>query len=90
MLCTFFRSLALFYQTDVDTASEENFNTKNPEQDVRLIENLASRNNTKNTDYERKKSAKSFEISQMTKIKAKLGRVHNLLVVKKQVYFQQR
>ncbi|XP_018487793.1 uncharacterized protein LOC108858346 [Raphanus sativus] len=57
LLSTFFRGLDLAYKTTLDTASEGNFNTRNPEEVVRLIENLASSNSTKNTDYERRKSA---------------------------------
>ena len=41
----------------LDTASEGNFNTRNPEEVVRLIENLASNNSTKNTDFQKRKSA---------------------------------
>ena len=41
----------------LDASSEGNFNTKIPEEAVRLIENLASSNSTKNTDFERRKSA---------------------------------
>lgn len=42
---------------DPDIASEGHFNTRNPKETVRLIENLASINNTKNTNFKRKKSA---------------------------------
>ena len=41
----------------LDASSIGNFNTGNPEEAVRVIENLASNNNTKNTDFERKRSA---------------------------------
>ena len=41
----------------LDASSNGNFNTRNTEEDVRVIENLASNNSTKNTDFERKKSA---------------------------------
>ncbi|KAL0854260.1 hypothetical protein Bca101_059412 [Brassica carinata] len=48
LLCTFFRGIALKYQMALDTASEGNFTTRNPENAVKLIDNLASSNNTKN------------------------------------------
>lgn len=57
----------------------------NPEEVVRLIEDLAYTNSTKNTDYERKKSVDSLEKGQMAEVKAKLDTVHNLL--KKHVSF---
>ena len=55
LLSTFFRGIALAYQMALDSASDGNFNTRNPEEAVRLIENLASSNSTNNTDFERKK-----------------------------------
>lgn len=67
----------------LDTASERNFNTRNPEEALRLIENLASSNNTKNTDFERKKSAAMLGKEKMDEVRAKLDSVHKLL--KKQV-----
>ena len=57
LLNSFFRSIAVQYQMALDASSEGNFNTKIPEEAVRLIENLASSNSTKNTDFERSKSA---------------------------------
>ena len=39
------------------SSSNGNFNTRNPEEPVKVIENLASSNITKNTDFERKRSA---------------------------------
>lgn len=69
----------------LDTTSDENFNTKNLEEVVRFIKNLASSNNTKTTNYERKKSGDSLDKEQMVEVKAKLNNVHKLL--KKQVIF---
>ncbi|KAL0749497.1 hypothetical protein Bca101_031500 [Brassica carinata] len=69
---------------ELDIASEGNFNTRNPEEAVRLIENLASSNNTKNTDYERRKSA-TLGKEELDDVKAKLDSVHKIL--KKQVSF---
>lgn len=63
----------------LDTSNVENFNTRNPVEAVRLIENLANSSNTKNTDFERKKSVASLEKEQMDKIRAKLNVVHELL-----------
>ena len=57
----------------LDTASEGNLNTKNPEKDMRLIENLASINSTKNTDFERRKVAASLGKEQLIDVKAKLA-----------------
>ena len=59
LLSTFFRGIALRYQMALDTASEGNFNTRNPVEALRLIENLANSSSTKNTDFERKKSVSS-------------------------------
>ena len=44
----------------LDTTSEGNFNTRNPVEAMRLIENLANSSSTKNTDFERKKSVASL------------------------------
>ena len=52
---------------------------------MRLIENLASSNNTKNTDFERKKSATTLGKEQLNDVKAKLDSVDKLL--KKQINF---
>ena len=62
----------------LDTASEGNFNTRNPEEGLRLIQNLASSNSTKNTDFERRKSA-TLGKEEMDDVKAKLDSVHKLL-----------
>ena len=56
----------------LDASSEGNFNTRNPEEAVRLIENLASINSTKNTDFERRKSAGILGKDQMDEVKAKM------------------
>ena len=63
----------------LDTASEGNFNTRNPVEALRLIENLANNNSTKNTDFERKKSVASLGKEHMDEVKAKLDVVHELL-----------
>ena len=68
---------------DLDTASEENFNIRNPEETVRLIENLAFYNTTKNTNFERRRSVAILGNEHMDEVKAKLDSVHKLL--KKQV-----
>lgn len=69
----------------LDTASEGNFNTRNSEEVVRLIENFASSNSTINTDFERRKSTTIPGKEQMQDVKAKLDSVHKLL--RKQVSF---
>ena len=69
----------------LDASSNVNFNTRNPEEAVKVIENLASRNNSKNTDFEKKRSATILGNEQMDEVKAKLDSVHKLL--KKQVSF---
>jgi len=63
----------------LNTASEGNFNTRNPVEAVRLIENLANSSSTKNTDFERKKSVASLGKEQMDEVRAKLDVVHELL-----------
>lgn len=85
LLSTFFRGLALVYQMALNTVGEGNFNTRNPEEAVKLIEKLASNKSTKNTDYERKKSADSLDKGQVAEVKAKLDSVQRLL--KKQFNF---
>ena len=85
LLSTFFRGITLAYQMALDTVSERNFNTRNPKEAVRLIKNLASSNNTKNIDFERKISVTTLENEQLDDIKAKLNSVHKLL--KKHVSF---
>ena len=69
----------------LDTTSEDNFNTRNPEEETRLVENLASSNSTKNTDYERKKSVSSMKMQQLDDVKANLDGVHKRFM--KQVSF---
>ena len=63
----------------LDTSSNGNFNTRNPGEAVKVIENLASSNSTKNTDFERRKSATILGNDQMDEVKAKLNSVHKLL-----------
>ena len=69
----------------IDSANDGNFNTRNPEEAIRLIENLASCNSTKNTNFERKNSAPALGKEQLKDVKAKLDSVHKLL--RKQVSF---
>ncbi|KAF8107452.1 hypothetical protein N665_0121s0006 [Sinapis alba] len=63
----------------LNTASEGNFSTKNHEEATRLIENLASNSNTKNTDFERKKSTPSMSKEQIEEVKAKLDSFQKFL-----------
>ena len=67
----------------LDASSDGNFNTRNSEEAVRVIENLASSNSTKNTDFERKRSGTIVGNDQMDEVKAKVGSVrkpvHKLL-----------
>ena len=72
LLSTFFRDIALAYQMALDSASDGNFNTRNPEEAVRLIENLASSNNIKNTDFERNKLTTTLGKEKLEDGKAKL------------------
>ena len=53
----------------LDASSNGNFNTRNPEEAVKVIENLASNNITKNTDFERKRYAAFFGNDQMDEVK---------------------
>ena len=68
----------------LDTASEGKFNTRNPVEVVRLIENQANSSSTKSTDFERKKYVASLGKEQMDEVRAKLDVVHELL--RKQVF----
>ena len=63
----------------LDASSNWNFNTRNSEEAVKVIENLASSSSTKNTDFERKRSATILGNDQMDEVKAKLDSVHKLL-----------
>ena len=72
----------------LDTASEGNFNTRNPVEAMRLIENLANSSSTKYTDFERKKFAASLGKEQMDEVRGKLDVVHELL--RKQVFSAER
>ena len=65
LLNTLFRGIALAYQIALDSCSDGYFNTRNPEEAIRLIENLVSCNNTKNTDFERKKMAPALGKEQL-------------------------
>ena len=56
----------------LDASSDGNFKTRNPEEVVRVIENLVSINITKNTDFERKRSAAILENDQMDEVRAYL------------------
>ena len=61
------------YKKALDDSRDGNFNTRNPEEAVRAIENLASSNSIKNTDFERKRSAAILGKDQMDEMKAKLA-----------------
>ncbi|CAE6227187.1 unnamed protein product [Arabidopsis arenosa] len=71
----------------LDAASNGNFNTRYPIDDVTLIENLACSNSTKNADFERQKIAGAITGTQFAEVNAKLDSVHNLLTGKKAVHF---
>ena len=79
LLNTFFRGIVVQYKMALDASSDGNFNTRNPEEAVRVIENLASSNITKNTEFERKRSASILGNDQIDEARAKLDSVHNLL-----------
>ena len=63
----------------LDAFSNGSFNTRNPEEAVKVIKNLASSSSTKNTDFDRKVSATILGNDQMDEVKAKLDSVHKLL-----------
>ncbi|CAG7862820.1 unnamed protein product [Brassica rapa] len=77
------KGISLAYQMALGSANDGNFNTSNPEEAVRLIENLVSSNSTKNTYFERKKSTTILGKELLDDVKAKVDSVHKLL--KKQV-----
>ena len=79
LLSTFFRGIAVQYQMALDASSDGNFNTRNPEEALRVIENLASNHSTNNTDFERKRSVAILGKDQMDEVKAKLNCGHKLL-----------
>lgn len=53
----------------LDIASEGNFNTMNPEEATRLIENMTYSNSIKNSKYERRKSAAGLDKEQMNRLR---------------------
>lgn len=53
----------------LDIASEGNFNTMNPEEAKRLIENMTYSNSIKNSKYERRKSAAGLDKEQMNRLR---------------------
>ena len=59
----------------LDASINRNFNTRNPKEAVKVIKNLASSSSTKNTDFERKRSASILGNDQMDEVKAKLDSV---------------
>ena len=63
----------------LDASSNGNFNTRNPKEAVKVIENLESSSSTKNTDLERKKFVTILGNDQMDEVKVKLDSVHKLL-----------
>ncbi|CAE6126025.1 unnamed protein product [Arabidopsis arenosa] len=75
------------YQIALDAASNGNFNTRYPIDDVALIENLACSNSMKNADFERKKIAGAITGTEFAEVNAKLDSVHSLLIGKKVVHF---
>ena len=79
LLSTFYRGIVVLYQMALDASSNRNSNTMNPEEAVKVIENLASSSSTKNTDFERKRSATILGNDQMDEVKANLDSVHKLL-----------
>ena len=74
LLSTFYRGIAVQYQMALDASSNGNFNTRNLEETVKVIENLASSSGTKNTSFERKRSATILGYDQMDEVKAKLDK----------------
>lgn len=78
LLSIFLIGIVLVYHKALYTASEGHFNT-------RLIEILTSSNSTKNTNFERNKSAANLGKEQMDGVKENLDNVHKLF--KKQVSF---
>ena len=79
LLSTFYRGITIQFQMALDASSHGNFNTRNPEEAVKVIENLASSSSTKNTDFEMKKSFASLGKEQMDEVRGKLYVVDELL-----------
>ena len=77
LLCTFYRGIALKYQMALDTASEGNFSTQNPHDAVKLIDNLASSNSTKNIG--KAKSVSFLGKEQINEFQSQLDNVQRLL-----------
>ena len=53
VLITFFGGITLAYQMPIESSIKGNFNNRNPEDAVRLIENLASCSSAMDTDFKR-------------------------------------
>jgi len=63
----------------LDASRNGNFNTRNPEEVVKVIENQTSSSNTRKNNFERKRSATILGNDQMDEVKAKLDSVHKLI-----------
>lgn len=80
LINTCYRGVNLNYKTTLDTASEGNFNTISPEEERRLIENVASGNAFERIEIERGDTLESAEEMQLAQIKATLESFRSLLI----------
>lgn len=66
----------------LDDTSERNFETRSPEEAIRLIENLMYSHSTKNANLDKMKLAEA-DGTQIDEVKEKLENFHNLLVARR-------
>ena len=79
LINTFYGGINLHYQIALDTASERNFSTRNPEEAKRLIKNVATGRSYKMMDVERGRRVDSMEEPQLAKIKESINSLHSAL-----------
>ncbi|KFK23830.1 hypothetical protein AALP_AAs44826U000100 [Arabis alpina] len=75
------------HQMTLDSASNRDFKTRSRADCLMLIKNVASRNNTKKIDQERRQEGGITGRVEIAEVKAKIDSVHNLLVGRKAVHF---
>ena len=79
LISTFYRGVDLHYQITLDTASEGNVNTRNPEEARRLINNIATGRSYEMMDVELGRKADPDDESPLLKIKEHLDSPHPAL-----------
>ena len=79
LINTFYGGVNLHYQITLDTASEGNFSTRNPEEVKLLIKNVAMGRSYEMMDVEGERRAESMDESPLAKIKESLDSLDSAL-----------